>query len=120
MYSQDQNNGNRRRAGRVECSTRCWCENPGVIQYVHLANVSEGGMFIRTQSPFQVGETVRVRWEFPDMPHEFEATMQVMWKSEGGQGRHREPGMGLKFLSLCEPVPAALGRFIYSNGCGEA
>ena len=110
----------RRRGGRVEFATRCWCENPGLTQYVHVTNVSEGGAFIRTHTPFKVGEKVNVRWAFPGAPLELEAIMQVVWKCDGSKNPAKFPGMGLKFLSIDETTSEALEKFIHSSRCGTA
>lgn len=120
MTSSDENSRDRRNAERVEYAARCWCESPGLTQYVHVANVSEGGMFVRTLTPFHVGEKLMVRWTLPDVPLELEAATQVVWKCEGQRNRDGCPGMGLKFLSLDRLASEALDRFINSTGCGKA
>lgn len=95
-----------RRYKRVELRTRCWCVGSSATLYVTIVNVSAGGLFVKTFTPFRPGESVRVRWTFPGEQCEHEAVAEVNWKREDRD----PPGMGLEFTSLCVDTVEALKR----------
>jgi Tfp pilus assembly protein PilZ len=104
----------RRTDVRMPVSGRCWCEGPEAAQYLKVGDVSTGGIFIDTHFPLSVGETVTVRWDIPGADGEHKALMQVVWKSNGNGDRSRQPGMGLKFLEICDDTAEAIRRHIHS------
>ena len=102
----------RRRFKRVAVESRCWCEGKNVTLYVQIRNVSFGGLFIKTHTPFNPGEQVKVRWSFPALQGEHEAIMTVVWKRETFHGHDDVPGMGLKFLRIPEETAGILRKIV--------
>lgn len=49
-----------RRHPRVDFRRRAWCEHRAFTLYLPLANLSHGGLFIQTSTPFGSGELLRV------------------------------------------------------------
>lgn len=86
-----------RRSDRVHSRLRCWCEGENVTVYARIGNLSEGGLFLRTSTPLQLGSRAIVRFRDGDFP-EVSAPATVVWTSGGGQGM--PPGMGLRFDSV--------------------
>jgi Tfp pilus assembly protein PilZ len=52
--------GELRHDGRVPFQRRAWCEHRDLTLYLVVANLSRGGMFIQTTTPFALGERLRV------------------------------------------------------------
>jgi Tfp pilus assembly protein PilZ len=86
-----------RRHPRVEFARKAWCEHASFTLYVHVANVSVGGMFLQTSAAFQEGETVRVSLELEDQA-QVTADMQIVWIGRRG----RSPGVGCRVLRFSE------------------
>jgi Tfp pilus assembly protein PilZ len=49
-----------RRHLRVDYRRRVWCEHSEWTQYLTITNLSDGGLFIQTPTPFKPGERLRV------------------------------------------------------------
>ena len=49
-----------RKGQRVEFQRRAWCEHHDLTLYLLIGNLSYGGMFIHTSTPFRAGELLRV------------------------------------------------------------
>ncbi|MFA6034383.1 MAG: PilZ domain-containing protein [Myxococcota bacterium] len=105
-------NDERRQTQRLELGIRCWCEGVALAQYVHISDINTGGFFVRTHTPFGIGERVKVRWGFPQTPEEYEASMLVVWKRENARSADVQPGMGLKFLSVAPEAQDAIRNFV--------
>ncbi len=78
-------------------SRPCWCETEEVTLYVKILNVSEGGVFIRTATPLEVGRRAKVVFHCPGGNEEVVAVGEVI-RSVGD--RPGPPGMGLRFVSF--------------------
>lgn len=68
-----------RRHLRVEFSRRAWCEHRDWTLYLPLANVSQGGLFVQTSTPFASGELLRVC--LSDRDPVIVMDVEVMWSS---------------------------------------
>jgi len=95
-----------RRSGRVPSRMRCWCEGDNVTLYSRVGNLSEGGLFLRTNTPLREGvqATVRLGVGEEDGPG-LQTLVKVVWTRHND--KQRPSGMGLKFESL---DPANLER----------
>jgi len=102
----------RRRSVRVALTGSCRCESALLIQYVHIQDISKDGLFIRTHSPLEIGQQIKVRWGFPEKSEEHEAQTIVVWKRESSMNVGEQPGMGLKFVSLDTSTHRAILDYI--------
>lgn len=94
---------------RVASGLRCWCEGENVTFYARVGNLSEGGLFIRTNTPLATGSRAMLR-----LNRSGEAEVQLMatvvWASDVlGQ---RPAGMGLRFEPLDSVTLERLRRII--------
>jgi len=65
----------------------------------YTANISIGGMFIRTEKPLAVGTRFRLRFRVPGRKKPIATYGEVRWAmGEGDVGGH--PGMGISFDEL--------------------
>ena len=99
-----------RRYDRIDTRLRCWCEGEGVTFYARMANLSEGGLFVRTRAPLDVGAQATVRFETrPGVA--VTAGARVMWT--------RPDGMGLRFERIDEGALAVIRRIIDNDSLAK-
>ena len=99
-----------RRYDRIDTRLRCWCEGEGVTFFARMANLSEGGLFVRTRAPLDVGAEATVRFEArPGVV--VTAAARVMWT--------RPDGMGLRFERIDDAALAVIRRIIDSDSLAK-
>jgi len=78
-----------------------------VLLYHSIENISLGGICIRTPSVEDVGTTVELVINFPDLDSQVEVRGEVVWAN-------REPPMdiGIRYVDLDEPKRDTLRRYI--------
>jgi len=81
-------------------SQPCWCESDQATLYVKMVNASEGGVFLRTATPLDVGQRARLVFYSPEVGDEVVAEVEVVRTAAEQFGSGRLPGMGLRFLSF--------------------
>ena len=94
---------------RIHPSLRCWCEGDNVTVYARVGNLSEGGLFLRTNTPLREGARTMIRFKNGEAG-EVAALATVIWTSDGSDDI--PPGMGLRFESLDETSREMLQRLI--------
>ncbi|RMG14874.1 MAG: TIGR02266 family protein [Deltaproteobacteria bacterium] len=95
---------------RIPVHQRCWCESGSITIYAQLANLSEGGLFVKTFAPLAEGARARVRWALGE--EELEAEAVVVWRRDGQAATGGPPGMGLKFEALDPAAQACIRSFV--------
>jgi Tfp pilus assembly protein PilZ len=71
---------------RVEFDRRAWCEHPHLTLYLPVSNVSRGGMFLQTSTPFEPGETLRVSFPASDSEEKIVVQVEIVWSCRAGRG----------------------------------
>lgn len=66
----------------------------------YTANVSIGGMFIKTREPLELGTRFRIRFRLPTRKKPIEAYAVVRWCLPPDKAGRMEPGMGIQFEEL--------------------
>jgi uncharacterized protein (TIGR02266 family) len=89
---------NRRRFPRAAVSQRCWLESGEVTLYAQMANLSEGGLFLKTLAPVANGARAALRFAVGPQGEEIEAEAVVVWRRETPNGA--PAGVGLEFVDL--------------------
>ena len=85
----------------------------------HSDNVSRGGIFIKTTSPFPPGTLLKFEIRIADDEAVLAGVGRVVWKKdEAGEGE--PPGMGVKFIKLDEKSRALLSRLVESQDGAES
>lgn len=90
---------------------------------LHSENVSEGGVFLKLNSPklpFSVGMVVSLHFSLPDSPVLIRAKGKVIWTTEGPiSEKEGEPegmnGMGIQFTEMKEEFRVLIRRFVVEN-----
>jgi uncharacterized protein (TIGR02266 family) len=101
-------NENRKHA-RILCGLRCWCEGENVTFYARVGNLSEGGLFLRTNTPMPQGARAMLRLHLTG-EGEVAAMAKVVWARDTQEAG--PPGMGLCFEPLDSVTLERLRRII--------
>jgi uncharacterized protein (TIGR02266 family) len=85
----------------------------------HSYDVSRGGMFIKTPSPFPAGTLLKFEVKIAEEQRLMQGVGRVVWKREGDQaGEHAPSGMGIKFIKIDEASHAVIERLVENRGHG--
>jgi uncharacterized protein (TIGR02266 family) len=66
----------------------------------YTENISNGGLFIRTDRPLTQGEQFLLTLQLADSPDPISATCEVVWTRTQSEGETRPSGMGVKFCEM--------------------
>jgi uncharacterized protein (TIGR02266 family) len=100
-----------RKSERVDARLRCWCEGDNVTFYARVANLSEGGLFLRTSTPLATGAHAVVRLQGSgEAGEEVRAEATVVWTRDQQIGG--PAGMGLRFEGLDPKILNAIRRIM--------
>src|ERR1700733_13445907 len=83
----------------------------------HSYDVSRGGMFIKTPSPFPPGTLLKFEVKIAADQKVIQGVGRVVWKrdSEGG-GDSRPAGMGVKFIKIDDASRKVIDTLVESRG----
>lgn len=100
-----------RKSTRYSSRLRCWCESDNITLYARIANLSEGGLFLQTNTPLDAGRRTLLRLGNGADVREVMAEATVVWSRPEKQEKG-PPGMGLKFEGLDSGAQEKLRRII--------
>jgi len=91
----------RRRSGRYEVTWSVDCETEDTFLYAYITNISEMGIFVKTDQPLPVGTHLVLRFAAPTAESAFVLRGIVQWINPVRPlGENLNPGMGIRFESL--------------------
>jgi type IV pilus assembly protein PilZ len=94
----------RRRSGRWDVTWQVDCETEDTFLYAYITNISEMGIFVKTEKPLPIGSQMILRFASPSTEDTFVLTGVVQWINPVRPlGDNPNPGMGIRFQSL-QPV----------------
>jgi uncharacterized protein (TIGR02266 family) len=96
---------NRRGSPRVALSVSISYRFEHTIASATCANISKGGMALRTMNPLASGTKMRLRFRLPGSKKEIDAEALVAWSDQ-------RTGMGLQFLSLDAEAQSELDEYV--------
>ena len=99
-----------RKNARFASRLRCWCESEKITLYARIGNLSEGGLFLQTNTPLAQGQRTLLRLSSGEVS-EVMAEATVIWNRPQREQKG-PPGMGLKFEGLDSGALALLRRII--------
>lgn len=102
---------NRRRQGRLPVEVKVDYRTVGSFITDYTKDISQGGMFVATSLPLEVGERVRLRLTLPGHQLPFALEGVVRWNSSV-HDKDRTPGMGIEFTNFGEDLKDELSRFV--------
>src|SRR4051812_25336857 len=86
----------------------------------HSHDVSRGGMFIKTPSPFPAGTLLKFEVKIAADQKVMQGVGRVMWKREATDGSSdtRPSGMGVKFIKIDEQSRKVIDQLVDTRGSG--
>ena len=85
----------------------------------HSHDVSRGGIFIKTPSPFLPGTLLKFEIRIADDKPMLQGVGRVVWKRDAaGSGPDKPAGMGVKFIKVDEASRTLIDRLVVSKGGG--
>ena len=91
----------RRRFDRADCTIRVDYGSVDELFSEFTRDINEGGLFIETDSPLELGSRVGLQFTLPESAETFHATGTVMWVRPRVDESTGEPiGMGVEFDEL--------------------
>lgn len=92
---------NRRGSERLEVTWSVDCETDDTFLYANITNISEFGIFVRTNEPLEVGTRLTLKFSDPDGLEGYVLTGQVQWVNPVRLlADNPNPGMGIRFVAL--------------------
>ena len=88
----------RRRSNRIELIVRVDYKTVDELFSEFARNINEGGLFVETDQPPEVGSSVALQFQIPGSDDPIQVMGRVVRLTEGGPGE--EPGMGIEFENL--------------------
>lgn len=67
-----------------------------------VLDISQGGMFIRTESPLPLGTEISLEFVIPGQDQTIQSKGLVVWRHESTHSRisSQKPGMGIRFIQM--------------------
>ena len=91
----------RRSADRIDVTWSVDCETEETFLYANITNISEVGIFVRTDEPLEVGTRLSLTFAPPGSPEPLVLTGQVQWVNPIRMlASNPNPGMGIRFIDL--------------------
>lgn len=79
----------------------------------HSYDVSRGGMFIKTPSPFPPGTLLKFEVKIADEQRVLQGVGRVVWKREKADAGEESPaGMGIKFIKIDDASQSVIERLV--------
>ena len=88
----------RRRFERIEATVKVAYTSVDELFTEFTRDINEGGLFIATNSPLELGSQVSLQFQIPDTDESVRADGIVMWTRP--EGSDEEAGMGIEFDDL--------------------
>lgn len=91
----------RRSAERRDVTWSVDCETEDTFLYANITNISEVGIFVRTERPLEVGTRLTLKFSPPGQNEPFVLLGQVQWINPVRMlSDNPNPGMGIRFVDL--------------------
>ncbi len=86
----------------------------------YMPFIQNGGLFVRTQQPFSLGDAVSLSVQLPDDSDQHHITSHVVWITPESAQRGLPAGIGVQFaadkgVSLCAKIEGYLADMLDSN-----
>ncbi len=87
----------------------------------HSHDVSRGGVFVKTQTPFPPGTLLKFEIRLAEDQPVIQGVGRVVWKREPTQAAGDKPaGMGVKFIKIDDASTQVIERLVSKDGAGSA
>ena len=89
----------RRKSERIDLVVRVTYQTVDELFSEFARNINDGGIFIETESPQEIGSTIQLQFKLPGNETPIEVTGTVVRTSDGSSSEE-QPGMGIEFGDL--------------------
>jgi uncharacterized protein (TIGR02266 family) len=99
---------------RVKKTLSLTYEDKKAFVNAYTDNVSNGGLFIRTEKPLEQGEQFLLKLQLPDLSDPMKIDCEVMWARKEGKEAEDPNGMGVKFVEMTNRDNQILKQYLNS------
>lgn len=94
----------KRSSRRVPVNINVDCRSEGNFLFERASDISEHGIFIRTEKPLPLGTKIQLQFHLPEISEKIRVTGEVVWinKPREKPGEVNNAGMGIRFLELSD------------------
>jgi uncharacterized protein (TIGR02266 family) len=109
----------KRRYHRAPVSIRIDYSSVDQFFWDFASNINEGGIFVETNKPLEVGAAVQLKFFLPNLESPIETSGEVVWVGnkdfdDDAVGRPSQTtGMGIQFKELGEESKTAINQLIH-------
>lgn len=101
----------RRKSERADLVVRVIYQTVDELFSEFARNINEGGIFIETDTPEDVGSPVALQFELPGGGEPIEVVGVVVWTSDGSEPND-PPGMGVEFGDLNDSARQKINEIV--------
>jgi len=116
----------KRKTARAPVSVRIDYSTVDQIFWDFARNINEGGLFVESNRPLDVGTRVHLKFYLPGLKEPIETSGEVVWVNvsqpssetseekpiHGKMDSTQKPGMGIQFIDLKESDKAAINQLV--------
>jgi uncharacterized protein (TIGR02266 family) len=103
---------NMRSSPRIATKIEITFKEPGSLIRAYMLNVSNGGIFVKTDKPIKLDSVVSLIIGLPGDPEKMEIQGRVVWSNPTGDKSSFPKGMGLQFVNLNSENREKIGDFV--------
>ncbi len=111
-YSTSRSLSEKRKYPRVPISIRVTNISSGSFSHYHAANISTGGMFLKSLEPPPKGTMLSLKFKVNPDGDEIIADAEVVWSRGYRPGEETPSGMGVRFIGLSDTVRRQIEAFV--------
>jgi uncharacterized protein (TIGR02266 family) len=105
----------RRQEPRAEVDVEVHYRTAQEFLSAYTRNISGGGIFVRTQNPLPLNQTVRLRFTLPGIARTFECSGVVVWANAPSSRSALPSGMGIKLEELDQESRRLLSEYVQAR-----
>lgn len=104
-----------RREPRIPKTLSISYKDKSTFLKAYTGNISNGGLFIKTNSPLPKGEMFFLKLQLPDISGPLKIKCTVAWTNKQEEGKNNQPlGMGIQFMEFNKGDDQVLKKYITS------
>jgi len=97
---------------RVETNIDILFKESGAFIKSYMLNVSNGGLFLKTENPLQIDSLVTIRMKLPGDTENMEIQGCVVWSNPKGKNNAFPSGMGIQFVKMSPEHKKKIEAFV--------
>ncbi|WP_022852981.1 TIGR02266 family protein [Thermodesulfatator atlanticus] len=102
----------KRKHPRLEHVFRVDYSTPEALFNEFAENISEGGMFIKTSRPLEIGTEIIIEFKLPLLKEPIKVKGKVEWNTDMPGIRKPTPGMGVSFQGLSSEDKEKINKIV--------